>query len=122
MPNNSLVRNIWAPAIAGFAGISLGTGLLRFAYTPIVPTLVRAQWTTVPEAAWLGSANFWGGLIGMLIALPTSRIVPRHIVLCAAMGTGVASLFACAADFGFVWFAKATFLGVLGGFLGFRQF
>ena len=117
MHKKGFSRRIWGPACAGFAGISLGTGLLRFAYTPIVPTMIRAQWTNVPEAAWLGSANFWGGLIGMLIALPTSRAIPRQFTLCAAMIIGSASLFACAIDFGFVWFACLRFIQGLSGAL-----
>ena len=108
-------RNTWYPALAGFAGISLGTGLLRFAYTPIIPSLIHADWTTVPEAAWLGSANFWGGLIGMLIALPASRWIPRQRLLNAAMLLGVLSLFACAWDLGLIWFGTWRFLQ---GFLG----
>ena len=110
-------KTTWGTACAGFAGISLGTGLLRFAYTPIVPTMIRSQWTTVPEAAWLGSANFWGGLIGMLIALPTRRSIPQQVILSAAMVTGVASLFACALDFGFTWFAVLRFIQGLAGAL-----
>ena len=31
------------PAVAGFAGLSLGIGLLRFAYSPMVPSLVEAS-------------------------------------------------------------------------------
>ncbi len=107
----------WYPACAGFAGISLGTGLLRFAYTPIVPSLIHADWTTIPQAAWLGSANFWGGLVGMLISLPISRNVPRQHILLAAMVTGTLSLFFCALDMGFLWFAAWRFIQGLTGAL-----
>ncbi len=118
MDQRSYFREIWYPALAGFAGISLGTGLLRFAYTPIVPSLIQSEWTTVPEAAWLGSANFWGGLVGMLLALPASRHIARQWLLNTLMFVGVFSLFACAWDLGFVWFGIWRFLqGFIGAFI-----
>ena len=117
MATNANGTGFWYPSLAGFAGIGLGTGLLRFAYTPIVPTLVHADWTSVPEAAWLGSANFWGGFGGMLLSLPISQKLPRQTILVFAMATGVASLFACAWDLGFVWFAFLRFIQGLAGAL-----
>jgi hypothetical protein len=62
---NPQFSNTWYPALARFSGISFGTRLLRFAYTPMDPSLIEAAWTTVPEAGCLSATNFWGGLLGM---------------------------------------------------------
>ena len=109
------LRSTGYSALAGFAGLALGTGLLRYAYTPIIPALVHAGWITVPQAAWLGSANFWGGLFGMIIALRASLRFDRLRILQLAIPVGVISLFACAWDLGFTWLAFWRFIGGLMG-------
>ncbi len=70
--DSKLLGSVYA-ALAGFAGLGVGIGLLRFAYSPIVPSLIEHQWATVSQAVWLGSSNFWGYLAGVVIALPLSR-------------------------------------------------
>ena len=109
------LQQTWAPALAGFAGIGLGTGLLRFAYTPIIPALIHAEWATVPQAAWLGSANFWGGLVGMIVTIPLSLRFTRFGILNTAIVAGILSLFASSWNGGFIWLASLRFIqGAMG--------
>ena len=115
--NTGFARSLY-PAVAGFAGLGLGIGLLRFAYSPIVPSLIADHWTTVSQAAWLGSANFWGYSLGVVLALPLSRRIERHVLLLFAMFLGLVSLGACAWDGGMQWLASWRFVqGVTGAMI-----
>ena len=105
-------------ALAGFAGLSVGIGLLRFAYSPIVPSLIEHQWTTVSQAAWLGSSNFWGYIVGVVIALPLSRRIQRQRLLLGSMLVGIVSLAACGWNLGFQWMMMWRFVqGLTGAFV-----
>ena len=118
MNSDGEFRKSLYPAVAGFAGLSLGIGLLRFAYSPMVPSLIEAHWTTVSQAAWLGSANFWGYTLGVVIALPLSRHLERHFLLLGAMLIGLTSLVACAWNGGMEWLVAWRFLqGVTGAII-----
>ena len=59
--------------LAAFCAVLVGLGLARFAYTPLIPALIDAQWFTPAQAAYLGAANLAGYLAGALAARPLAR-------------------------------------------------
>ncbi len=63
-----------AVAIGGLAALSAAMGIGRFAYTPILPYMLEAGVLDKSEAGWAASANFFGYLVGSIIA--SMRILP----------------------------------------------
>ena len=90
--------------LSACCALVLGIGLGRFAYTPLIPALIGAQWFVPGDAALLGAANLAGYLGGALAGRPLAarwRAAPmlRLMMLLAAL-----SFFACSARFSFAWF------------------
>jgi len=103
-------------AVAGLAALLLGIGLSRFAFTPLVPALVEAGWSTAGEVGYLGAANLTGYLVGAGAARRlTQRLAPTALIK-ASMLVGVVSFFASAAPLGFFWlFLWRLVSGIIGG-------
>lgn len=105
-------------AIAGLSALFLGIGLSRFAFTPLIPALIRAQWFTAAQAGYLGATNLAGYLVGAAIARQLARQIHPNTLIKAAMIVGVASFIACAAPLGFAWyFVWRLISGIIGGIL-----
>lgn len=119
-PRNGRIEapaNVWHSALSGFCAILVGLGLARFAYTPLIPALVSAQWFTHREAAYLGAANLAGYLAGALLGrIKTRWAHPAWLVRTLLLLTA-ASMAACAfKDLGFHWAALWRFVaGYTGG-------
>lgn len=111
--------NIWFGAFAGFSASFVALGIARFAYTPLIPALVSAQWYTPSEADYLGAANLAGYLAGAMLGRTMLRVTAAAQVLRIMMALTAASLFACAAhDLGLVWTNLWRFVsGYAGGAL-----
>ena len=58
----------WLSAAAGLCASLVGLGLARFAYTPLIPALIAANWFSPADAVYLGAANLAGYLAGALVA------------------------------------------------------
>ncbi len=107
-----------AAAATGLAALLVGVGLARFAYTPLIPALVKAGWLGAPDAAYLGAANLVGYLVGALAARPILRLWPARPVLRASMALAAVAFLACSLRLGFIWFLPWRFLaGVVGAVL-----
>lgn len=90
---------------AALCAVLVGLGMARFAFSPLVPALVSAQWFTAPEAAYLGSANFAGYLAGALAAQPVaSRFAPATVLRSMMVLAGI-SFLASSHPAPFLWFA-----------------
>ena len=100
MPMSSATRL----GLAGGVCTLLGIGLARFAYTPLIPALVEAHWFSSHAAAYLGAINLLGYLIGAATAHRATLIVGVRAVLAACLLITVASLYACALDWGAIWY------------------
>lgn len=100
--------------MATFAGI----GVARFAYTPLLPAIIQADWFSASQAAYLGAANLLGYLLGALAGHPLSeRYATRPLFgLCFA---GIAlSFLLCAWPNLFSWFFLWRLVsGIAGGIL-----
>ncbi|GAA3822415.1 YbfB/YjiJ family MFS transporter [Streptomyces chiangmaiensis] len=63
----------WHAIAAGASASFVGSGLARFAYTPLLPELINAHWFSPSAVAYLGAANLAGCLVGALVAPAASR-------------------------------------------------
>jgi predicted MFS family arabinose efflux permease len=98
-------------ALAALAALAVSQGIGRFAFTPILPMMQQDAGLSVPEGAWLASANYVGYLVGALWA------VRLHLSARAAIRTGLAvigvSTLAMALHAGFlVWAILRALAGV----------
>ncbi|MBS62117.1 YbfB/YjiJ family MFS transporter [Salinisphaera sp.] len=100
MPQTSATRL----GLAGGVCTLLGVGLARFAYTPLIPALVEADWFSPHAAAYLGAINLLGYLIGAATAHRATLVWGVHTVLAACLAITVASLYACALEWGVLWY------------------
>lgn len=81
---------------AAFCASLVGIGLARFAYTPLIPSLIVAGWLTPQAAASLGAANLAGYLAGALCARPLAARMGTVSALRGMMVLAGLSFFACA--------------------------
>ena len=71
-------------AIGGSLAIAAAIGIGRFVYTPILPPMIEALGLNKAQAGLIAWANFFGYLIGALLAaMPTLPGSPRFWVLAA---------------------------------------
>jgi MFS family permease len=106
---------VWRATLSGLCANLVGVGLARFAYTPIIPVLIAAQWFVPSQAAYLGAANLAGYLAGALLARPLVARYAPAAVLRAVMLLTAASFFACAHPLSFAWFFGWRFVAGFGG-------
>lgn len=105
-------------ALAGLCANLVGIGLARFAYTPLIPALIAAQWLPPTQAVYLGAANLAGYLVGALLARRMTAPGWAAIVLRAMMLLATAAFFACALPLSPLWLTVWRFAaGVAGGVL-----
>ncbi|MFP3583684.1 YbfB/YjiJ family MFS transporter [Paraburkholderia sp. SIMBA_055] len=101
---------------AGLSGSLVAIGLARFAYTPLIPSLIQAHWFTSSQAVTLGAANFAGYLIGALIGRPLASALSNRTALRMLMAVVTAAFFACAYPLSISWFFVWRLLsGISGG-------
>jgi MFS family permease len=105
----------WHAAIAGLCASLVGIGLGRFAYTPLIPALIQAQWFAPSQVVYLGAANLAGYLAGALLARPLAVRIAAPIVLRGMMLLASAAFFACAAPLSMQWFFAWRFAAGLAG-------
>ncbi|HEF4758303.1 TPA: YbfB/YjiJ family MFS transporter [Pseudomonas putida] len=115
MPDTS--RNaIWLPIFAGLCASLVSIGLARFAYTPLIPSLIEAHWFSASDVVFLGAANLVGYLIGALIGHPLARRTSNKTALRLMMLAVTLAFFACAFPLSVSWFFGWRLLsGIAGG-------
>jgi len=108
----------WRATLSGLCATLVGIGLARFAYTPLIPVLIAAQWFTAAQADYLGAANLAGYLVGALMARPLASRIGTARALRLMMLLAAAAFFGCAAPLSFAWFFCWRFsAGIAGGVL-----
>src|SRR5688572_15737434 len=90
------VVNGWRATLSGLCASLVGIGLSRFAYTPLIPALIAADWFTPSQSAYLGAANLAGYLAGALLGRPMAARAPVGAVLRMMMVLASVAFFACA--------------------------
>lgn len=106
---------VWLSAAAGLCASLVGLGLARFAYTPLIPALIAAQWFSPAEAVYLGAANLAGYLAGALVARELGRRAGTVQALRGTMVLACLCAFACSVPVSFIWFFGWRFLAGLSG-------
>lgn len=115
-PSNEAAARAGVRAIiAGLCASLVGIGLARFAYTPLIPSLIEAHWFAVADVIYLGAANLMGYLAGALLGRPLARRVSASTVLRLMMLLASAAFFACAFPLSVSWFFVWRFLSGLAG-------
>jgi MFS family permease len=71
-----------AICLAGLLALAIAMGIGRFAFTPMLPLMIRAGSADVAAGGWLAAANYAGYLLG---ALTTARLplTPQRVALLA---------------------------------------
>lgn len=114
-PTTLDARALYA-TLAGLCGSLVAIGLARFAYTPLIPSLIQAHWFSSSQAVTLGAANFAGYLIGALLGRPIASALSNRTALRLLMVVVTAAFFACAYPLSVAWFFVWRLLsGISGG-------
>ena len=112
----STSTGIWLPIFAGLCASLVSIGLARFAYTPLIPSLIQAHWFSTSDVVYLGAANLVGYLIGALIGHPLARRTSNKTALRLMMLAVTLSFFACGFPLSVSWFFGWRLLsGIAGG-------
>ncbi|MET1026758.1 MAG: YbfB/YjiJ family MFS transporter [Dongiaceae bacterium] len=101
--------------MAGLCASLVGLGLARFAYTPLIPGLIAANWFSPSDVVYLGAANLAGYLAGALVARSAAAHVGAVWALRGTMILATLACFACSVPIDFVWFFVWRFLAGLSG-------
>jgi MFS family permease len=108
----------WRAISAALCANFVGVGLARFAYTPLIPALIAANWYSASSTVYLGAANLAGYLAGALLATRMTARLGAVPTLRAMMAVATAAFFACAFPLSFWWyFVWRIGSGVAGGVL-----
>jgi MFS family permease len=109
-------NGIWLPIFAGLCASLVSIGLARFAYTPLIPSLIQAQWFSANDVVYLGAANLVGYLIGALLGRPMAHRLGNRNALRLMMLAVTGAFFACAYPLSVSWFFGWRLLsGIAGG-------
>lgn len=108
--------SVWLAIFAGLCASLVSIGLARFAYTPLIPSLIQAQWFSAHDVVYLGAANLVGYLIGALLGRPMARRLTQKNALRLMMLAVTVAFFACAYPVSVSWYFGWRLLsGVAGG-------
>ncbi|SAL01880.1 Major Facilitator Superfamily protein [Caballeronia ptereochthonis] len=113
--NPSLDARTLFAMLAGFCASLVAIGLARFAYTPLIPPLIEAQWFTSSQAVTLGAANFAGYFAGALFGRSIANALTNRHALRLLMAIATVAFFACAFPLSISWFFAWRFLSGLSG-------
>lgn len=77
-----------ALCLAGWLSLAVAMGIGRFAFTPVLPLMMRAGQLDVAAGGWLAAANYAGYLAGALCAARL-RLDATRLALLALAGTAL---------------------------------
>jgi predicted MFS family arabinose efflux permease len=113
--HHQATKSVWSFAVAGLCASLVGLGLARFAYTPLIPSLIAANWFSPADVVYLGAANLAGYLAGALVARSAASHIGAVRALRGTMVLATISFFTCSVPISFVWFFAWRFLAGLAG-------
>lgn len=96
--------------LAGMACILAGVGMVRYAYSPLLPSMMHDHWLAASSAAYIGALNFAGNVIGAVFCASLARRFTVGRVLRGALILGVIATGANAFNFGPVWIGACRFI------------
>ncbi|MCH2133814.1 MAG: MFS transporter [Phycisphaerales bacterium] len=109
----SLGDRTWYRVVAGILTMLASIGLVRYAYSPLVPAMIHHDWLSSSQVGYLGTVNFIGNFIGAVFCAWLSRRFTGGVVCRVALLIGVISVGLSAIDFGPWWLAGCRFLAGL---------
>ncbi|MDB6001906.1 MAG: transporter [Rhizobacter sp.] len=116
VPNEPIRTAVWFHIFAGLCAGLVSIGLARFAYTPLIPSLIQAHWFSADDVITLGAANLAGYLVGALLGRPVAARLSNEHTLRLMMLLATASFLACAFPLSVAWYFGWRFIsGVAGG-------
>ncbi len=99
--------------IAGFCLFAIAMCLARFAYAPLIPSLINNDWVTKAEAGYLGAFNGLGYIVGCLVALWLPRIIGIRLLMRSSLILAVIGIGMCFWNLGFAWLSIGRFIAGL---------
>jgi MFS family permease len=96
--------------VSGFCLFAISICLARFAYGPLVPSLIDMHWVTKAEAGYLGAFNGLGYIVGCVAALWLPRVTGIRLLMRTSLLLAVIGLGMCFWNFGFAWLAAGRSL------------
>lgn len=91
----------------------VGIGLVRYSYSPLIPSMLADHWIDAAQAGYLGTLNFVGNLVGALACVRLAQRFSSATVCRWAMVLGLLSVAASAWELGFTWLMATRFLAGL---------
>ena len=68
-----LYERNWYRIISSMLAMLTGIGLVRYSYSPLIPSMLSEHWMTAPQAGYLGTVNFIGNLVGAIFCAMLAR-------------------------------------------------
>jgi predicted MFS family arabinose efflux permease len=107
---------VWRYIFAGLCASLVSIGMARFAFTPLIPELIKAHWFSTSGVIYLGPANLAGYVCGAVLGRPIAGRLGNEHILRMMMVIITAAFLACAFPLSFSWYFGWRFLsGVAGG-------
>lgn len=94
----------WFALFAGLSASLVAIGLARFAYTPLIPPLIKAHWFGASDVVYLGAANFAGYFAGALSGRRLGARFTNRTMLRLMMALATLSFAACAVPVSLLWY------------------
>ena len=88
----------------------IGAGLVRFAYTPLLPVLIESRWFDTSATVYLSAANPAGALFGAVTSTWLARRYSKVSILRGMNVLATLSLLACAFPISIEWYFFWRFL------------
>tara|TARA_B100002052_G_scaffold274774_1_gene278149 strand:+ start:4150 stop:5331 length:1182 start_codon:yes stop_codon:yes gene_type:complete len=108
-----LSERTWYRVLACTLGMLASIGLVRYAYSPLVPAMIDQDWLSSSQVGYLGTVNFIGNFIGAIVCAWLSRRFTGGVVCRIALLIGFISVGLSAIDFGPWWLAGCRFMAGL---------
>lgn len=80
-------------------------GLIRYAYSPLVPVMIKDKWLTDAQVGYIGMIGFVGSLLGAVLTLWLSSRISRGWLCRVMLILGFLSVAFNAVDLGIWWIA-----------------
>ena len=100
--------NPWRVALAGAAALAAAMGIGRFAFTPLLPMMLRDGAVDIATGSWLATANYAGYLAGALLYMALPWLARRGAMPGGARGLPGAAFNAALVRWGLVATALLT--------------
>ncbi len=100
----TMVENYKQYMLCGFMALFVGLGIGRFAYSPLIPSIINNHWMNLSHANTVASCLFWGYFLSLVIL---NRLFKKFdsvkLIKISVLLVGI-SFFATSFNLGYMWF------------------